>query len=189
MATLSSINPLDGGVMGEVPVTPVVEIDGAPELIDTAHVRSEIHRDPLGVCAAITPWNFPFRTPHWMVLPALLAGNTVVFKPSEETPLVGQACADLLGADRPDDALHGADAQGAALGAHPGVDAIAFTGSRAVGKRILREASAGLARVNRGPGGARGTPWVGARESGFGDHRSPDGHRPLTQTRVLSGPR
>ena len=72
-----------------------------PEKVEGGRLRSVIHRDPLGVCAAITPWNFPMAMPNWMVLPALAAGNTVVFKPSEETPLSGQAYADILGEDLP----------------------------------------------------------------------------------------
>ncbi len=62
-----------------------------PEILEDGGIRSTIHRDPYGVCAAITPWNFPVAMPHWMVLPALAAGNTVVLKPSEETPLSAQA--------------------------------------------------------------------------------------------------
>ena len=87
--------------------------------------------------------------PSWMLIPALAAGNTVIFKPSEETPLCGQAYADVLNEVLPEDVLivaHGADDQGKAVVAS-GVDMIAFTGSRAVGKHILREASGTLTRV------------------------------------------
>ncbi len=120
-----------------------------PEVVEDTLARSTVHHDPLGVCAAITPWNFPMSMPSWMVLPALVAGNTVVLKPSEETPLSGQAYADVLNEVLPDDVLlvlHGADEQGAAL-VRADVDMIAFTGSREVGKRILREASGALKRV------------------------------------------
>ena len=78
-----------------------------------------------------------------------MAGNTVVFKPSEETPLVGQAYADLLGADLPPGVLtvvHGADPQGKAL-VSSAVDLIAFTGSRDVGKNILAAAAPHMKRV------------------------------------------
>jgi acyl-CoA reductase-like NAD-dependent aldehyde dehydrogenase len=84
-----------------------------------------------------------------MVVPALAAGNAVVLKPSEETPLCGQAYADALNEVLPSDVLvvvHGADEQGKAL-VRSDVDMIAFTGSREVGKHILREASATLKRV------------------------------------------
>jgi acyl-CoA reductase-like NAD-dependent aldehyde dehydrogenase len=121
----------------------------APEALEDDQHVSVIHHDPFGVCAAITPWNFPLSMPHTMVLPALAAGNTVVFKPSEETPLCGQAYADALNAVLPPDVLvvvHGAEAQGRAL-VEAEVDMIAFTGSREAGKQILGAASAGLKRV------------------------------------------
>ena len=120
-----------------------------PEKVQAGNIHSVIYRDPLGVCAAITPWNFPVAMPHWMVLPALAAGNTVVFKPSEETPLCGQAYADILGEDLPPDVLitvHGADEQGRAL-VQSEVDLVAFTGSREVGKEILHSTATSLRRV------------------------------------------
>jgi acyl-CoA reductase-like NAD-dependent aldehyde dehydrogenase len=120
-----------------------------PDVIEEGGLRSTIHHDPLGVVGAITPWNFPMSMPHWMVLPSLAAGNTVVLKPSEETPLCGQAYADALNEVLPPDVLtvvHGADAQGKSLVASD-VDMIAFTGSREVGKHIMREASSTLKRV------------------------------------------
>jgi succinate-semialdehyde dehydrogenase/glutarate-semialdehyde dehydrogenase len=120
-----------------------------PETFQQGPLRSVVHHDPFGVCAAITPWNFPMAMPNWMVLPALAAGNTVAFKPSEDTPLCGQAYADILGEHLPGGVLtvvHGADEQGKAL-VQADVDLIAFTGSREVGKHILRSASGGLKRV------------------------------------------
>jgi succinate-semialdehyde dehydrogenase/glutarate-semialdehyde dehydrogenase len=121
----------------------------APERIEDARTRSTVYRDPLGVCAAIAPWNFPVAMPHSMVIPALMAGNAVILKPSEETPLVGQAYADILDRFLPPGVLsvvHGADDQGKALVAAD-VDLIAFTGSREAGKHILETASRGLKRV------------------------------------------
>ena len=120
-----------------------------PEVIEDGRLRSVIHHDPFGVCAAITPWNFPMAMPNWMVLPALIAGNAVIFKPSEETPLSGQAYADILNERLPEGVLqmvHGADEQGKALVAAE-VDLIAFTGSREVGKHIFKTAAGGLKRV------------------------------------------
>jgi succinate-semialdehyde dehydrogenase/glutarate-semialdehyde dehydrogenase len=120
-----------------------------PETFQQGPLRSVVHHDPFGVCAAITPWNFPMAMPNWMVLPSLAAGNAVLFKPSEETPLCGQAYADILGEHIPPDVftvVHGADEQGKAL-VQADVDLIAFTGSREVGKHILRSASGGLKRV------------------------------------------
>ncbi|MDX1630760.1 MAG: aldehyde dehydrogenase family protein [Thermoanaerobaculia bacterium] len=121
----------------------------APEVVEDERTRSTVYHDPFGVCAAITPWNYPVAMPHWLVLPALVAGNTVVLKPSEETPLIGQAYAEIVADALPDGALQvvqGADAQGKALVAAE-VDLIAFTGSREVGKKILTAASDGLKRV------------------------------------------
>jgi succinate-semialdehyde dehydrogenase/glutarate-semialdehyde dehydrogenase len=121
----------------------------APETVKQGPLQSVIYQDPFGVCAAITPWNFPMAMPHWMVLPALVAGNAVVFKPSEETPLSGQAYADVLGEHLPEDVLvtiHGADEQGKAL-VLADVELIAFTGSREVGKNILSAAGGELKRV------------------------------------------
>ena len=121
----------------------------APEIVDDGRSRSTVHHDPLGVCAAITPWNFPLSMPHWMVFPALAAGNTVILKPSEETPLCGQAYVDTLSEVLPGGVLQviqGADAQGKALVAAD-VDLIAFTGSAEVGKRIMQAASDSLKRV------------------------------------------
>jgi succinate-semialdehyde dehydrogenase/glutarate-semialdehyde dehydrogenase len=121
----------------------------APEQLDDGRVRSTIHHDPFGVVAAITPWNFPVAMPHWMVFPALVAGNAVVFKPSEETPLAGQRYAELLAALLPADVLqvvHGDEAQGKALVAAD-VELIAFTGSRAAGRHIMAAAAGGLKRL------------------------------------------
>ena len=120
-----------------------------PEALEDERTRSTLYHDPYGVCAAITPWNFPLAMPHWLVLPALVAGNAVILKPSEETPLIAQAYADLLNENLPEDVLtviHGADEQGKGL-VSADVDLIAFTGSRETGKKILEAASGGLKRV------------------------------------------
>ncbi|MCA9283835.1 MAG: aldehyde dehydrogenase [Phycisphaerales bacterium] len=120
-----------------------------PDVLEDQHVRSTVHFDPFGVCAVIAPWNFPLAMPHWMTIPALMAGNTVVMKPSEETPIVAQAYVDLLNRHLPADVLiplHGSDAQGKALVAAD-IDLIAFTGSRAAGRQILAAAGRDLKRV------------------------------------------
>jgi acyl-CoA reductase-like NAD-dependent aldehyde dehydrogenase len=121
----------------------------AADELDDGRTRSTIYHDPYGVCAAITPWNFPLAMPHDMLFPALAAGNAVVLKPSELTPLIAQAYADLVRQLVPDDVLlvvHGDEAQGKAL-VDADVDLIAFTGSRAAGKHIMAAAAAGLKRV------------------------------------------
>ncbi len=120
-----------------------------PDRIEDDDVESTVYHDPFGVCAAITPWNFPLAMPHWSVIPALVAGNTVVLKPSEETPLIAQAYVDLLQESLPAGVLqivHGADAPGKAL-VQADVDLIVFTGSREAGRHILGAASADLKRV------------------------------------------
>ncbi|MCO4743985.1 MAG: aldehyde dehydrogenase [Proteobacteria bacterium] len=121
----------------------------SPEVVDGGRAKSTLYRDAFGVVGAITPWNFPIMMPHWMVLPALMAGNTVVLKPSEETPLTAQSYVDALNTVLPDGVLqivHGADDQGRAL-VDSDVDLLAFTGSRAAGISILTNAAKGLKRV------------------------------------------
>ena len=89
-----------------------------PEVLQDGRTYTGLIHPPFGVAAAITPWNFPISMPHWMVLPSLVAGNTVVLKPSEETPLIAQAYVDLLHTVLPPGVLsvvHGADDQGKAL--------------------------------------------------------------------------
>jgi aldehyde dehydrogenase (NAD+) len=100
-----------------------------------------VRRKPRGVVAVITPWNFPFAVPLWMLAPSLLEGNTAVFKPSEETPAIGEHLIRLF-----DEAgfppgvvnlLHGLGKEvGDSLAAHADVDVVCFTGSFSVGSRI-----------------------------------------------------
>jgi len=121
----------------------------SPERIEDPRTVSELVFDPFGVCAAITPWNFPVSMPHWTVVPALMAGNSVVLKPSEKTPLVADEYARILGAHLPVDVLqvvHGDEAQGKAL-VDAEVSLIAFTGSREAGREILARAGRDLKRV------------------------------------------
>lgn len=98
---------------------------------------------PHGVVGAVIPWNFPLMMLAWKVAPALAAGNTVVLKPAETTPLTALRFAEILQqADLPPGVVNivtGAGATGAALVAHPGVDKVAFTGSTEVGKQIARQ--------------------------------------------------
>lgn len=97
-------------------------------------------RKPWGVVAVITPWNFPFAVPLWMLGPSLLEGNTAVFKPSEDTPTVGQRIVELFAeAGFPAGTInlvHGDGSVGEALVKNPGVNVVLFTGSYDVGKRI-----------------------------------------------------
>jgi aldehyde dehydrogenase (NAD+) len=99
-----------------------------------------VRRKPWGVAAVITPWNFPFAVPLWMLGPSLLEGNTAVFKPSEDTPAVGQRIVELFEeAGFPPGVLnlvHGDHVAGEALVRNPGVNVVLFTGSYDVGRRI-----------------------------------------------------
>ena len=106
--------------------------------------------EALGVCGAVIPWNFPLLMLAWKVAPALAAGNTVVLKPAEYTPLTALLFAEIsLQAGLPKGVLNivtGDGATGAALVAHPGIDKVAFTGSTSVGRKI-REATAGSGKA------------------------------------------
>jgi aldehyde dehydrogenase (NAD+) len=115
-------------------------------------------REPVGVVAAIVPWNFPLNLACWKFAPALAAGCTVILKPASETPLTALAMAAImLEAGFPPGAFNvlpgGGSTVGAALVRHPGVDKIAFTGSTEVGQRIMREAAGTLKRVTLELGG------------------------------------
>ncbi len=105
---------------------------------------------PHGVCGAVIPWNFPLLMLAWKVAPALAAGNTIVLKPAEYTPLTALLFAEITReAGLPKGVLNivtGDGDTGAALVAHPGVDKIAFTGSTSVGKAI-RRATAGTGKA------------------------------------------
>jgi aldehyde dehydrogenase (NAD+) len=106
--------------------------------------------EPLGVCGAVIPWNFPLLMLAWKVAPALAAGNTVVLKPAEYTPLTALLFAEMtVQAGLPKGVLNivtGDGATGAALVDHPDVNKIAFTGSTSVGKKI-RAATAGTGKA------------------------------------------
>jgi acyl-CoA reductase-like NAD-dependent aldehyde dehydrogenase len=114
--------------------------------------------EPLGVVGVIAPWNFPMPIAAWGVAPALAAGNAVLLKPAETTPLTALRLAELARAAGLPEGLfqvlpgHGA-VTGNALVEHPGVAKIVFTGSTAVGKQVLAKGSALLKRVTLELGG------------------------------------
>ena len=118
--------------------------------------RVEVHHVPLGVVCAIVPWNFPFLLAIWKIAPALLAGNTMVVKPSPYTPLVSLKVGELLRGVLPDGVLNvlsGGDDLGPMMTAHPGFAKISFTGSTATGKRVMETAARDLKRVTLELGG------------------------------------
>ncbi len=115
-------------------------------------------REPLGVVAAIVPWNFPLMIGMWKIAPALACGCTVVLKPAEITPLTALRLGELaLQAGLPAGVLNIVpglgNGAGAALVDHPDVDKVTFTGSPAVGRQILRGAAGNLKRVTLELGG------------------------------------
>jgi len=122
-----------------------------------------ILKKPKGVIACITPWNFPSAIPLWVILPSVLAGNTVVFKPAEQTPICGHKLMELFHeAGFPAGVInlvHGTGEDcGDPLVKHPDVAGILFTGSRAVGKYIQQVASGDLYKfVATEMGGKNGT--------------------------------
>jgi aldehyde dehydrogenase (NAD+) len=114
--------------------------------------NSTVHAEPVGVVAAITPWNYPLHQVVAKVVPALAAGCTVVLKPAEDTPLVARIFAEVVqGSGLPDGVCNivtgTGPVAGAALAGHPGTDMVSFTGSAAVGERIGAAAGAALKRV------------------------------------------
>ena len=129
---------------------------------ETAPVRGPFFhytlREPLGVVAAIVPWNFPLLLASWKVAPALAAGNTVVLKPASYTSLSALRFAEICQeAGLPDGALNVITGSGAGAGQalvrHPGVAKIAFTGATSTGQQILRDSADTLKRVTLELGG------------------------------------
>jgi acyl-CoA reductase-like NAD-dependent aldehyde dehydrogenase len=115
-------------------------------------------RMPIGVIGVITPWNFPIAIPSWKTLPALVAGNTIVFKPATDTPTLGQRYVELLvEAGLPAgvvNVVHGGGGEvGEALVRHPDVRVISLTGSRETGVAVLKAAADGLKHVHLELGG------------------------------------
>jgi len=119
-------------------------------------ITSFVRREPIGVVAALAPWNYPMGVAAWKVAPALMAGNSVILKPSQETPLsamrFGQLAAELL----PPGVLNvvtGGVGTGEALAAHGDVGMISLTGSTPTGRRVMEVASRTLKRVHFELGG------------------------------------
>jgi len=119
---------------------------GSPDAV------SRVVYEPIGVCALITPWNYPLLQMSWKVAPALAAGNTVVCKPSEVTPMTTIRLVELLEeAGAPPGVVNLLLGAGGAVGGplveHPGVDMVSFTGGLGTGRSIMRAASGEVKRV------------------------------------------
>lgn len=132
-------------------MTPPVHVseDSPTQYIETRYV-------PLGVICAIAPWNFPVTLAMWKVAPALVAGNTMVLKPSPFTPLCTLKIGELFRDVFPPGVLNiisGGDELGPLMTSHPGFAKISFTGSTATGKRVMESASKDLKRVTLELGG------------------------------------
>lgn len=130
----------------------------AGRLVDagSASVLSRVVYEPVGVCGLIAPWNYPLLQIAWKVAPALAAGNTVVLKPSEVTPLSTLRLVEVLAAalaelDLPAEVVNlvtgAGPVAGSALVAHPLVELVSFTGGLATGRSIMRAAADGVKKV------------------------------------------
>jgi aminobutyraldehyde dehydrogenase len=120
-------------------------------------LTSMIRRDPVGVVASVAPWNYPLMMAAWKLAPALAAGNTVVLKPSEQTPLTTLKLAEILAGIYPAGVVNvvtgRGDSVGAPLVSHPRVRMVSLTGSPEAGTKVLQAAAAGTKRTHLELGG------------------------------------
>lgn len=118
---------------------------------------SMIRRDPVGVIASIAPWNYPLMMMAWKLAPAVGGGNTVVFKPSEQTPLTALKMARILSEELPEGVVSVITGRGQTVGSylinHPDVDMISLTGDVATGKKMLDAAAKTVKRTHLELGG------------------------------------
>jgi aminobutyraldehyde dehydrogenase len=116
-----------------------------------------IRRDPIGIVGSIAPWNYPLMMMAWKLAPAIAGGNTVIFKPSEQTPLtalkLAQVMADILPEGVVNVVLGRGDSVGNALINHPKVNMISITGDVATGKKVLQAAAKSVKRTHLELGG------------------------------------
>ena len=128
-----------------------------PEILqDTPEGRVELQHVPIGVIGAITPWNWPVLIGIWHLIPAVLAGNCVIIKPSENTPLSTLRLVEIMQQALPPgvvQALASDGGLGPQMTAHPGIDKISFTGSIATGSRVMASAATDIKRVTLELGG------------------------------------
>lgn len=154
--------PVHGGAAGEImgalswarasaKLRPPIET-----VRDDATALVEVHRKPLGVVGSITPWNHPVMIAIWHIMPALIAGNTVVVKPSSYTPLSTLRLVEIANRHLPPGVLNavaGEGGLGRAMAEHPGIDKIVFTGSTPTGRSIMASGAANLKRLTLELGG------------------------------------
>ncbi|APX01378.1 aldehyde dehydrogenase family protein [Arthrobacter sp. QXT-31] len=118
---------------------------------------SVIHREPVGVVGVITPWNYPLLMAAWKIAPVLGAGNTLVLKPSEQTPLTTLKLAELIAGEVPAGVLNIVTGPGRVVGnrlsEHPDVDLVAITGSVGSGQKVAAAAAGSVKRVHLELGG------------------------------------
>jgi aminobutyraldehyde dehydrogenase len=118
---------------------------------------SMIRRDPIGVVASIAPWNYPLMMMAWKLAPAIGGGNTVVFKPSEQTPLTALKMAKVLAEILPEGVVNivlgRGESVGNALINHPGIHMVSITGDVATGKKVLQAAAKSVKRTHLELGG------------------------------------
>ena len=124
---------------------------------DGTHTSS-IRREPIGVVGSIAPWNYPLQMAMWKILPAVAAGNTIVLKPAEITPLTSLMVAeDALAAGIPAGVINVLTGPGRSVGealiSHPDVSMVSFTGSTPVGQRVMELATGTIKRVHLELGG------------------------------------
>ncbi|XUL93936.1 aldehyde dehydrogenase family protein [Streptomyces galilaeus] len=135
----------------------VTKIYGETAPMSFPGVLQYTKREPVGVCALITPWNFPLMIATWKIAPALACGNTVIVKPAEQTPMSTVRLVELCReAGLPAGVINlltGGPEAGRALVEHPGVDKVSFTGSTETGRAIVRSSAGNLKRVSLELGG------------------------------------
>ncbi|PYE55817.1 aldehyde dehydrogenase (acceptor) [Deinococcus yavapaiensis KR-236] len=166
LETLDNGKPLREAKGGDVPLAAehfryyagwTTKFGGSTNPVSIPGMLNYTLREPIGVVAAIVPWNFPLLIAVWKLAPALAMGNAVILKPAEHTPLTALRLAELAReAGLPAGALNvvtGDGRVGAALVEHRGVDKVSFTGSTAVGKKIVAASAGNLKRVSLELGG------------------------------------
>ncbi|WP_169569615.1 betaine-aldehyde dehydrogenase [Sneathiella limimaris] len=168
---IAEIETLDTGK--PISETPYADVDSAIDALEffggiAMDMKGDFHdlgngsmaysiREPLGVCAGIGAWNYPLQIATWKSAPALAAGNAMIFKPSELTPLNAYTLAEIYReAGLPDglfNVVQGMGQVGAILASHPGIDKLTFTGSVPTGKRVLEAAASTVKHTTMELGG------------------------------------